>query len=61
MKNIGMLDSDKEYVWVPHKHGIDAVIAWLDEYAGQGHFALGGYGVYFEDEQDATVFALRWA
>lgn len=61
MRNIGMLDSDKEYLWVPFTQGIDNVIMWLNEYPGKGDYALGGFGVYFEDEQDATMFSLRWS
>jgi hypothetical protein len=34
---------------------------WLESYEGKGHYAYGGYGVYFENEEDALVFALRWA
>ncbi len=61
MRNIGISDSAIEYTWVPNPHGIDHVIKWLDSYPGQGHFAVGGHGVYFECEKDATVFQLRWA
>jgi len=62
MQNIGVLKDTIDYVVIPlHKRVPNDVLLWLDDYDGRGHFALGGYGIYFEREEDATVFALKWA
>ena len=37
------------------------VIAWLNEYEGQGCYYVGGNGIYFDQHEDAVMFKLRWA
>jgi hypothetical protein len=32
---------------------------WLEEEEGAG-YSLGGWGIYFYDSKDATMFALKW-
>ena len=63
MKNNILLDKVIDYTRVEmrYKQEVNQEIRdWLDEYAGAGHYALGGWAVYFEKEEDATMFALRW-
>jgi hypothetical protein len=37
------------------------ILDWLDNYLGVGLYSRGWYGVYFTGEEDAVMFALRWA
>jgi len=32
---------------------------WCLNHDGEGAFAFGGHGVYFENEKDAIIFALK--
>ena len=62
MKNNILINDKINYTFVSTHQRVDEIhCGWLDDYQGKGHYALGGYGVYFECEEDATVFALRWA
>lgn len=36
------------------------IVKWLDEYEGTGRVWPGGYGLYFENSEDAMMFTLRW-
>lgn len=57
-----MVDMNIDYTYVKFDtNGSNKIIDWLTEYDGKGHYACGGYGIYFQNEEDATVFALRWA
>lgn len=65
MKNNITIDRNIDYTLIPTAQRVDkilgGIIEWLDEYEGKGHYALGGYGIYFEREEDAAVFALKWS
>ena len=37
------------------------MVKWIDETPGDGRIWAGGMTLYFELEQDATLFTLRWA
>lgn len=37
------------------------IIAWISAYPAVGECWLGGSGVYFEFEEDRTMFVLKWA
>lgn len=58
--------ADCGYVSVPigvrvHKSGErTAMRAWCDEQFGEEHYAWTGSKFWFETEQDAIMFALRW-
>lgn len=61
MKNIPMLDMDRETFFIkiyPALLTLD-MGKWLEEQDGAG-YSVGGWGIYFYDSKDATMFALRW-
>jgi hypothetical protein len=61
MKDISLLKNDIEYVFIEVGLLTNEQIQWLNDFGGSGHYSRGGFGVYFECEEDATVFALRWS
>lgn len=36
------------------------VMLWCEQRPGDGHFTMGGHGVFFEKEEDAIMFALAY-
>ena len=44
-----------------HRKVNDDILEWLDNYQSDGQYWLGGSGVYFEINEDCTMFVLRWA
>ena len=61
MKDIGALRMDMDYTYIDMGNISSAMYLWLCDMKGFGHFGLGGHGIYFESEKDATIFALRWS
>ena len=41
-------------------HITQPMIQWMDENVSSGRVWVGGHALYFEKEQDAIHFALRW-
>lgn len=65
MKNVGIIDTNKDYIRVDIKHPIHSIdfadmANWLHEYPGKGSYALGGWAIFFENEDDAMMCRLRW-
>jgi hypothetical protein len=61
MYNEAILDMDKSYIYVAFdRDEFLEILAWLNEYAGQGSYTMGGSGVYFTNKEDASAFALKW-
>jgi hypothetical protein len=61
MKDIVLLEWEINYTHVQVPLLTDEQIQWLDDHESDGHYARSGTGIYFEKQQDATVFALRWS
>lgn len=66
MKHIEILDMERTTFYVsfpmvdrkvPHRLG---ALDWLAHSEGHG-FSFGGNGIYFYNEQDAVMFALKWS
>ena len=64
MKHHTFLDIDRPIYYVkinPFNRLIsDLEVDWLCQTPGQG-YTLGGSGVYFYSQADATLFALKWS
>jgi len=41
-------------------HITQPMIKWMDENVSSGRVWVGGHALYFENEQDAIHFTLRW-
>ena len=62
MKNNIIVDQNINYIYVAYNRlKNEQVLHWLVDYEGKGHYARGGTGIYFEREEDAAVFALKWS
>lgn len=62
MKHIELLDMERPTFYVSFPYDRKAPLGaydWLSQTQGHG-FSFGGSGVYFYNEQDAIMFALRW-
>lgn len=66
MRNVVELSMTKDHFFVPISHQkmapdeLQGIHEWLDKTPGEG-YTLGGWGIYFYNEQDAVWFKLRWA
>lgn len=65
MKNIGEINMERHYTVIYLKKPIHVPeyvdkINWLEDYEGKGAYALGGWSVFFEQEEDASMFLLRF-
>ena len=57
-----IVDNNVNYTYVAcNRLNNEQVQQWLVEYDGKGHYARGRIGIYFDREEDAVLFALRWA
>lgn len=64
MKDNIIVDQNVNYTYVAVAYNRlknEQVQQWLVEYEGKGHYARGGNGIYFECDDDATLFALKWS
>ena len=67
MKDVEFLKMDENYTYIGFDRfgmgsdGIQDMVHWCTNYEGAGGFCMGGHGVYFEREEDAVVFALRYS
>jgi len=61
MKDIVTLEWEIDYTHVQVPLLTNEQIKWLDDHESDGHYGRGSTGIYFEKQQDATVFALRWS
>jgi hypothetical protein len=52
---------DQGYYSVKLRYRNQECYAWCDEQFGQEHFVWTGSNFFFETEQDAIMFTLRWA
>ncbi len=39
----------------------DHCLLWVAAFDGEGKYYLGGNGLYFTNEQDAVIVALKWS
>ena len=54
-----VLGWDKTYHYIAIRP-TEGMQDWLDNHESDGVYSVGGHGFYFELEEDAAYFALRW-
>jgi hypothetical protein len=59
MTEVQILNTDRSFTYLDAEFN-DAIFDWLASSTG-GEYSLGGHGIYFYDEKDATMFILRWS
>lgn len=62
MKNTILFDFNKEYYKMDFrsKNVLHNAEEWCYTYEGKGNFAVGGWCLYFEEEDDMIMCELRW-
>jgi len=63
MIDVGILGNEEMDIWhvimLRERRSKDMII-WCMDYESDGKFGMGRSTFWFENEQDASMFALRW-
>ena len=64
MIDVGIVTNDQMDTWhviMLRAMRTEYMVDWCNEYESDSKFGMGRSTFWFENEQDASMFALRWA